>query len=151
MSKTYTLDQFSDALGRLGREMRGKALDKGANAGAFVIQSHARINVRNKLNRDSVGTLANSIQVETVKATDEVVEKAVGSPLVYAAIHERGGLIKAQNVKYLHWVTRDGQHHQAKEVFIPARPYLRPAVDEHGDEIIDAVAVTLGREIEAAL
>lgn len=151
MSKTYTIDQFGKALANMGKAVRGKTLNKGADAGAFVIQTHARINVRNKLNRDSVGTLANSIQVETVKATDEVVEKAVGSPLVYAAIHERGGLIKAQNVKYLHWVTRDGQHHQAKEVFIPARPYLRPAVDEHGDEIIDAVAVTLGREIEAAL
>ncbi|HAR45316.1 MAG TPA: hypothetical protein DCS05_03845 [Nitrospiraceae bacterium] len=149
--RTYTIPQFAQALKKMGKDMRGKTINRAADAGAFVIQSYARINVRDKLNRDSVGTLANSIQVEIVEATDVRVEKAVGPLVIYGRIHELGGVIKAKNKPYLHWVDREGHHHQAKQVTIPARPYLRPTIDEHGDEIIDAVTITLGREIEAAL
>ena len=40
-----------------------------------------------------------------------------------------------------------GQWVTVKSVHIPARPYLRPAVDENTDKILDAV----GYELKAAL
>lgn len=48
-------------------------------------------------------------------------------PLVYARIHELGGIIVAKNVQYLRFKTDDGRWHFKKQVVIPARPYMRPA------------------------
>jgi len=49
----------------------------------------------------------------------------------------------------LHFVI-DGVDVFAKAVHIPARPYLRPAVDGHEDEIKEAMFVTLKRKIDEA-
>lgn len=45
----------------------------------------------------------------------------------YAAIHEFGGTIRAKK-DWLTFQTRDGEWHRVKQVTIPARPYIRPAV-----------------------
>lgn len=56
----------------------------------------------------------------------------IGSNLKYARIHELGGIIRPVTAQFLHFVI-DGQHVMTKEVHMPARPYLRPAVDNnHG-------------------
>jgi HK97 gp10 family phage protein len=54
--------------------------------------------------------------------------------LVYAAIHEFGGVIKPKNGSYLRFKTKDGNWVTTKEVTMPARPYMRPAFYENVDE-----------------
>jgi hypothetical protein len=45
---------------------------------------------------------------------------------IYARIQEYGGHIYPKRVRYLRWV-EDGQVHFSKHVYLPPRPYLRPA------------------------
>lgn len=148
--KTYTLAQFAEALERMDKAARGKALSRSADAGAFVIQTHARLNANAKLSKDSIGALVNSITVGTLNASDMRVEKAVGPTVIYGRIHELGGVVEAKNAPYLVFQV-NGKWVKTKKVTIPARPYLRPAVDENEQQIMDAVAENLRIEIEAAL
>lgn len=46
-----------------------------------------------------------------------------GTDLVYAGIHNHGGVIKPKNAKMLHWSNRTGDHF-AKQVTIPKREFL---------------------------
>lgn len=48
---------------------------------------------------------------------------AVGSPMVYAKIHQFGGVIKAKNGKALAF-SSGGENYVRQSVTIPARPYL---------------------------
>jgi phage gpG-like protein len=61
---------------------------------------------------------------------------------VYAKIHEYGGVIRARG-KYLTFIGSDGKRVFTKSVTIPARPYMRPAVDGHLAEIKEAIADAL--------
>ena len=56
--------------------------------------------------------------------------------LVYAAIHEFGGVIRAKDGGWLRFRTKDGFWHTVKEVTIPARPYMRPAFYENIDKAL---------------
>lgn len=90
----------------------------------FILQESGRL--VESINRDVVGH-----------------ELAVGSNVVYAAIHQFGGTIRAKRGPYL--VFRiGGQTIKAREVFIPARPYLGIG-DEDEDTILDVAEVQLAR------
>lgn len=54
----------------------------------------------------------------------------VGTNVIYARIHEVGGVIKPTAGKYLRFKTPDGSWHTVKQVTIPARPYAAPAMRE---------------------
>jgi len=79
--------------------------------------------------------LRSSIHGEA-SATDSEITGIVGSNMIYAPVHEFGAVIRAKNAPFLrfqvngHWVS-------VKEVTIPARPFLAPAVDAMRQEIID--------------
>ena len=62
----------------------------------------------------------------------------VGSPLIYAAIHHFGGVIKPKNGKALAFMA-GGDAVFAKQVTIPARPYLGVSVD-NANEIESVIA-----------
>ena len=64
-----------------------------------------------------------------MKLNDKTVVVGVFN-LVYAAIHEFGGVIKTKGSGYLRFQDQDGYWHTVKEVVMPARPYVRPAFDE---------------------
>lgn len=97
------------------------------------------------------GNLRRSITVsEPEGSASGAVWVTIGTNLVYAAIHEFGGTITAKTALMLHWVDDDGQHHFAREVHIPARPYLRPAFDEDKEYAVVAMGIVLRKIIEAA-
>lgn len=148
--KTYTIAQFGEALKRLEKTARGKALKRSAMAGGFVIEAEAKINVNDTFN-PGTGNLAGSIFTDTVHESDTLVETATGPSVIYGRIQELGGTVKPVFAKMLHWVDESGEHHFANEVTLPARPYLRPAADENGDRIVKAISENLRIEIEAAL
>lgn len=69
------------------------------------------------------GRLANSIKWRRIKNGVEVFTN-----VIYAAIHEFGGVIKPVTKKMLSFEI-DGKRVFTKRVVIPARAYMRPAVD----------------------
>lgn len=72
----------------------------------------------------------------------------VGTNLVYAAIHEYGGIIKAKNAPYLVFKIGD-KWIRTKQVTMPARPYLSTSIKELFDtKQYDRIAsLTLQQEL----
>lgn len=69
----------------------------------------------------------------------------VGSPLVYARIHQFGGTITAKNAKMLRFVS-NGETYFRRSVYIPPRPYLglsRQNVEDLQDTITSFVESVL--------
>jgi len=70
----------------------------------------------------------------------------IGSNIVYARIHELGGVIKPTKAKYLKfqvnnkWVSK-------KQVTIPARPYLMPSITENIDKIKNIIRRSIINEV----
>jgi phage gpG-like protein len=151
--KTYTITQFSDALSRLDNHVRGVVLAKAAMAGGYVVETYAKINVTTVFKGGShrTGNLAGSIKTTLESSTPTRAEVAVGPSVIYGRIQELGGVIVPVTAPRLHWVDESGIHHTAMKVTIPARPYLRPAVDDHEDKIIEAISKNLQIEIEGQI
>ena len=142
----HGLDEFEAQLKRLGDKARSEKILDSLEAGGRVIQIYAQDNVRTKLNRHPTGNLVNNIDVR--KEGKIILVGAWGT--VYAKIHEFGGVITPIKAKMLHFFV-DGVEVFAKRVSIPARPYLRPAVDEHMPEIEQAVSDAMRGLLEEAL
>jgi phage gpG-like protein len=84
---------------------------------------------------------------------------AVGPTAVYGRIHELGGTtgartITARNARFLrfkgadgNWLFRRSVHHPGSK--IPARPYLRPAIENHLSEVGKAVYDSITASVKA--
>ena len=145
-SSVKILENNTDAI---RKAISGPALLRAVTAGAEILRGQIRINIREKLNRHPTGNLMNSINIETDHVEAHSAAVNVGTTVIYAAIHEFGGIIKAKNGPFLHFVV-DGQHVMTRSVMIPARPYIRPAVDERKDQIFAAIEAQLKKEIGQA-
>jgi phage gpG-like protein len=140
-------DHFAAALAAAS----GTTLAKAVVAGGFVVEANAKINAsrgRPGLNVQTAN-LVNSIKTVLAKSTDTSAEADVGTGVVYARIHEFGGMIAAKAGGALRFMI-DGQWISTKSVQIPARPYLRPAADENESKIADAVGYVLKDALEKA-
>ncbi|MCX6022999.1 MAG: HK97 gp10 family phage protein [Chloroflexi bacterium] len=148
-------------LARLSDEMRGAAIERAVVAGALLVRNAAVQRARVK-----TGNLRRSIHVGEPWRSGDTVSVEVGTDLEYAAIHEYGGVVTPKNGKVLAWVTRgkrptsaagwkkarkEGRVAFAKKVHIPARPYLRPALDENVAEVQEEIAKALAKLVKAAL
>jgi HK97 gp10 family phage protein len=122
------LEKLSDAA-------KGKALETSVKAGAYVVEAEAKINIEKKDIVDT-GNLLNSIQVKDVKSSGDIAEASIGTNVVYAARQEFGFV---------------GTDSLGRVYNQPARPYLRPAIDENHDKINDAVKENLKIEINKAI
>lgn len=135
------------ALKELDQAARKQALETAVLAGAKPIQNAAKAKAPKKTR-----TLERSITVE-IEADDEHAEAQIGPSgmaAAYAAQREFGGTITAKHGQALHWVDEDGEHHFAKSVTQPARPYLRPAWDENVDEAVEKMKAVLRVLVERA-
>lgn len=130
----------------------GDVLKKAAMAGGQVIEAYAKSNVNSTFSNKATGGagLGGSIQTVLISVDEKHAEVAVGPTMIYGRIHELGGVIRPVAAKALHFVV-DGVHVVTQLVHIPARPYLRPAVDEHQDEIQQAIGFQLKSKIEEVL
>lgn len=143
------LAEFKGQLNKLKGAAHGAALMDAVEAGARVIETHAKINVEETFSDESTGGLAGSITVN-LSGSDTHAEAEIGPTKVYGRIQELGGVIMPVHAKMLHWV-KDGVHHFANVVHLKPRPYLRPAVDEHTPQILEAIKNALWRSIQKAL
>jgi phage gpG-like protein len=106
----------------LPAKLRGIA-SKGFKAALLDIESRSKTQGfkggREHLNVRS-GHLRRNIYSRTIS---EFVGE-VGNPLVYAAIHQYGGIIRPVRAKALHFKTRSGNWVTTKLVRMPARQFL---------------------------
>jgi phage gpG-like protein len=131
----------------------GDVLAKALMAGGQVIEAQAKINTTKVFSSKSTGGagLGGSIKIELIQSGETSAEVHVGPTVVYGPIQELGGTVKPLHAKMLSWVNEAGERIFANAVHLPARPYLRPAVDEHKSEIEDAIGYQLKQAIEDAL
>ena len=143
----FLADNFAAALAAAS----GATLAKAVKAGGQVVEAYAKINASRGRPGLNVVTsnLFNSINTKLAKSTDTSAEADVGPTAVYGRIHELGGIITAKAGGWLRFMV-GGQWVTVASVHIPARPYLRPAVDENMDAIGQAIGNVLKDALEAA-
>lgn len=133
--------------------LTGAILMGAAKAGGHVVEAHAKINAsRGRPGLEvGLGTLVGSITVSPARSTRTRAEVDVGPSVMYARIHEYGGVIVPLHAKVLSWIDEDtGERIFANMVHIPARPYMRPAVDENERSILSAITTEINRALEVA-
>lgn len=144
------LDRFKKKLRAMQDTMRSEVLHDAADAGGRVVETYAKINIERTFSKRSTGGLAGSMMVE-VEASATKAEAKIGPSAVHGRIQELGGVIRPLVKRMLHWIDPEtGEERWAKVVHIPARPYLRPALDEHKPEILKAVMETIKDGIRRA-
>lgn len=93
------------------------------------------------------GHLRRSIKSQTVIRGD-VVEGVIGTNVLYARIHEKGGVIKRRRTKVLRFrgkrVGRIRLWWSPTRVEMPARPFLKPAIMDN----LENISKLIGKEIE---
>ena len=136
------LSGFKDRIKMLTKDSRGEMLRQAAEAGALFVEGQARINAARTFTIHPMGNLMNNI-THSVEVEGNTAKAEIGPQAVYGRIHELGGVIRPTRAKMLHWIGTDGKHHFAKAVHMPARPYLRPAIADHEDEIKHAIEITV--------
>lgn len=119
---------------------------KGMRKSMFLAEAAAK----NRMGRQGEigirsGHLRRSIQ-SGVKQFGGSVEGWIGSNVVYARIHELGGVIRPRAGKYLRFKI-EGKWKTVKEVTIPARPYLQPSILENMDKIKDIIRNSIIKEV----
>jgi phage gpG-like protein len=113
----------------------GSILMEAAKAGGHVIEGHAKVNASSGRPGLEVqtGNLMNAINVTEGSKSETYAEVNIGpGSVVYAAIHEFGGVIVTENAT----------------IHIPARPYMRPAIDENSDSIEGAVEAKIKHSLD---
>lgn len=137
--------QLSDRIQKMLKLVEEPDLTKCLMAGGLVVERRMKENIT-KQNLIDTGNLRASVSAEP-EGTGVI---GIGPRnVIYAAIHEFGGVIRAREAKALRFKTDDGAWHTVKSVTIPARPYARPALDEHVQEVEDAIAAAINKKIGA--
>lgn len=129
-----------------------RGLEAGVRAGAITVQEAAKDNVDGEvLNRRS-GDLWRSIQEHVFKKAGTVVG-IVGTHMKYAAIHEFGGTIRPRKDGGVLVFEVPGEEGPifAREVTIPARPYMSKAFDEKKDRVVDLMEKHIMKEVKKAM
>lgn len=111
-----------------------KGLMSGVRKAMFYSETQAKLSFgKTGQLKARTGHLRRSIKSEVIKKPSSLIGK-IFSNIIYARIHELGGVIRPKKGKCLkfqiggHWV-------MVKKVKIPARPYLRPAIEDHINQI----------------
>lgn len=134
------------------RALSEDALVRAAMAGGQVVGAQDKINTTLVFGPGSTGGsgLGGSIFVEVVERFSTAVKVHIGPSVVYGRIQELGGIIRPVLKKMLSWTNVNGERIFAFAVHLPARPYLRPAMDEHLDDIRKAISFQIQKAIQVA-
>lgn len=117
-----------------------------------VVQSCSLVETRAKIHHLAGHTLTphtrrlQSSVKSDVRTNGKTVVGRVGSPVVYAAIHEFGGVIRPKNFKFLHFFI-GGKEVFAKSVTMPKREWLLKSLEDVQGEI----ETVFGRKVEIAI
>jgi len=139
------MDEFREGMKRTANAMPG-------NIYRAVVESCALVERRAKTHHLAGATLkyhTHRLQqsVKTsVNTTGNTVVGRVGSPVVYAAIHEYGGIIRPKKAKYLTFQIA-GKWIRARSVTIPKREWLLKSVQD----VQAQIEALFGRKVEIAI
>ena len=151
MSKS-SVTVLENNFGAIRKSVTGKQLERAALAGGYVIEGYAKINVNQTFSSKSTGGAGLGGRIPTVisESSNTSAWTDTGPTVIYGRIQELGGIIKPVFAKMLSWIGDDKKRIFAKMVTLPARPYLRPAADEHKPDILQAIGTQLKKQIEGA-
>lgn len=163
------LGQFIDELEAMGDAASAVLVDA-AMMGAYVVLTHVRLNIRKRGLIDT-SNYVNSWYVTVLEGSPTKAVAAAATDVIYGPIHEYGGVIKPRNAVFLaipvgnlkgsprqydlnlactrsgQWLLVDQagnvQYLLKKAVTIPARPHVRPAIDENKTEINARMAAVI--------
>ena len=121
-------EDLARKLAALSDAVQGQVLEAALRSGALLVQNDAK-----RLVPYRTGTLRRSIHTETETQGPGKAEAAVGTDVVYAARVEFGF---------------EGQDKLGRSYHQPARPYLRPALDQNMDAAAQEIAAALREAIE---
>ncbi len=91
--------------------------------------------------------LRGSINASGVTNAGGSLRVTVGTNVEYARIHELGGVI--HGAPWLRFQTRDGSWHTVAQVTMPARPYMKPALEEKAVSIRERISAAIGEALHA--
>jgi len=151
MDKIVGLDELTGYFKRLAREAKGQMMNHAVDAGASVILEAAKANIRANF-EPGTGHLEDSGEVSISNNT----RADIAFMAVYAAVHEYG--LQRQPItdrqRRFFWAMWNAERDDmwkalalSQTYTIPARPYLRPAVDSHQKAAVEVMAKTLRNEI----
>ena len=141
MSKGVKVIKLDDRFKEVIAAASGENILKALKAGGEVVRNHAKLNIQAQELVDTTNLLGSmSVQEGDTTRGSETVE--IGTNVEYAAIHEFGGTIHQTNA----WGKGIEQY-----ITIPARPYLRPSLDENTKSISDAIGTSLVDQIRGVL
>jgi HK97 gp10 family phage protein len=171
------VDELRRKFDALSESARGDVLDNAALAGGMVLLNAARKNIKDS-GLIRTGNMSRSLHQEVVERTATSATVEAGTNVEYAAIHEYGGTIRPKSGKYLAipigTLTGSPTKHDLRliksgsgnlllldesgtaqyvlktSVDMPARPYLRPALDDNRAEINEAIGSVMREQIEKA-
>jgi phage gpG-like protein len=132
--------------GRLARGFDKAAKDtpdrmqKAVMRAGYLVQRAAKKNLTggNPLNVQT-NRLRSSVQVKT-KGSGKTAESTVGTRVKYGAVHEHGATIMST------W----GRGHTARQLTIPARPWLNPALESNRKKIVKLIDKEIQNMLKAA-
>jgi len=144
-----TIDVNDNDLRRLNKmpsDFR-KGLLEGVRKGMMIAEatSKKRMGKHGEIGVKS-GHLRRSVHSKVQDEGDKIIGMLY-SNVVYARIHELGGTIRPRTKKYLRFKV-NGKWVSKKEVTIPARPYLRPSIEENVERIKDVIVNSIIRKVE---
>lgn len=125
------LDKLQRYLGRFDKTLRDGLL-RAMKQTAAVVERHVKsAKLSGQVLRVRSGRLRSSIIGRAEQRGTEIIG-VVGSNVIYARIHELGG--------------RAGRGHRT---IIPARPYLKPAMEEKREEILKLIDSAVHTAVES--
>ena len=96
--------------------------------------------------KNITGTLRNSIKDGTKIAGNQFIG-SIWSDVIYARIHEEGGIIRAKGGGMLRFQV-DGKWRIADSVKIPQREFLRPAIEDNLGRIRKIITDSVSEEFK---
>jgi len=142
------LSEKSKALLKKMPELVKPAIYKGMKKGMVLADRDARLNLSGRVLQRRTGRLRNSI-THDVKIEGNKVVGRIGTNVIYGRIHELGGVIKPRQAQYLRFNIPGVGWRMAKSVTIPARPYLRPALEDNVKDIGEIITKRIEEAFKA--
>jgi len=148
-------DGLTKTLQAIAAQVSGMGLRGAVDASARVILEEAKANIRKNF-EPGTGNLENSGRVELERKSRTRLVSNIIFDVVYAAVHEYG--LERQPITdlqrgffwWMHAETGDDMWKAlalSRTYTIPARPYLRPAIDSKQREAIAQLALVIAAEI----